>query len=153
MYVENLPGETGEVLLLRAVAGPAAAVAAAVAGLLGLAIVAPWITIGVARVNVALAQSLLGPSDRRRARRAGHRLETSRTAAVDSAESERRRIERDLHDGAQQRLVALGRQLGAAKEKIDVDPEEGRRMLADAHEEVEGGARRRSATWCAASTR
>ena len=64
------------------------------------------------------------------------RLETSRTAAVDSAETERRRIERDLHDGAQQRLVALAAGLGAAKEKLEVDPEAGRSMVAEAHEEA-----------------
>ena len=64
-------------------------------------------------------------------------LETSRTAAVDSAEAERRRIERDLHDGAQQRLVALAANLGAAREKLDHDDiEEGRTMVAVAHEEA-----------------
>ena len=64
------------------------------------------------------------------------RLETSRTAAVDSAEAERRRIERDLHDGAQQRLVALAAGLGAAREKFDDDPEQARAMVSDAHEEA-----------------
>ena len=64
------------------------------------------------------------------------RLETQRGAAVDSAEAERRRIERDLHDGAQQRLVALAAGLGAAREKLPVDPEEGRRMVAEAHDEA-----------------
>ena len=64
------------------------------------------------------------------------RLESSRTAAVDSAEAERRRIERDLHDGAQQRLVALAADLGAAKEKLDTDPEAGRELVVAAHEEA-----------------
>ena len=50
-------------------------------------------------------------------------LEASRVAAVDSAEAERRRIERDLHDGAQQRLVALAMDLGMAREKLDPDPD------------------------------
>ncbi len=64
------------------------------------------------------------------------RLETSRAAAVDSAEAERRRIERDLHDGAQQRLVALAMGLGTAKERLEQDPEAGRQLVADAHEEA-----------------
>jgi signal transduction histidine kinase len=64
------------------------------------------------------------------------RLETSRAAAVDSAEAERRRIERDLHDGAQQRLVALAMGLGTARERLDADPEGGRQLVADAHEEA-----------------
>ena len=134
MYVEKLPGETAKFYFFELSQG-SGSVAAAVAGALGLAIIAPWITIGAARVNVALAQSLLGPSTDAEHAAQVTRLETSRTAAVDSAESERRRIERDLHDGAQQRLVALAAQLGAAKQKLDVDPEEGRRMIADAHEE------------------
>ena len=69
-------------------------------------------------------------------------LETSRTAAVDSAESERRRIERDLHDGAQQRLVALAANLGSAREKLDRDEvDEGRAMVAVAHEEAKSALR------------
>ena len=87
-------------------------------------------------MSVALARALLGPSADAAHAAQVQRLETSRTAAVDSAEAERRRIERDLHDGAQQRLVALAAGLGAAKEKLDADPEEGRRLLADAHEEA-----------------
>jgi signal transduction histidine kinase len=55
---------------------------------------------------------------------------------IAAADNERRRIERDLHDGAQQRLVALAANLGAAKEKLEHDPEEGREMVAVAHEEA-----------------
>jgi signal transduction histidine kinase len=68
-------------------------------------------------------------------------LETSRAAAVDSAESERRRIERDLHDGAQQRLVALAMDLGAARERLESDPEGGRALVAEAHEEAKAALR------------
>ncbi|HET8930366.1 MAG TPA: sensor histidine kinase, partial [Acidimicrobiales bacterium] len=46
-----------------------------------------------------------------------------------------RRIERDLHDGAQQRLVALAMDLGAARERLDTDPEIGKRLVVKAHEE------------------
>jgi signal transduction histidine kinase len=60
------------------------------------------------------------------------RLETSRAGAVDAQESELRRIERDLHDGAQARLVALGMSLGLAEQKLETDPEAVRELLAEA---------------------
>jgi signal transduction histidine kinase len=60
-------------------------------------------------------------------------LETSRAGAVDQQEAELRRIERDLHDGAQARLVALGMSLGMAQQKLDADdPAAARELLADA---------------------
>jgi signal transduction histidine kinase len=59
-------------------------------------------------------------------------LETSRAGAVDAQEAELRRIERDLHDGAQARLVALGMSLGMAEQKLETDPEGVRELLAQA---------------------
>jgi signal transduction histidine kinase len=59
-------------------------------------------------------------------------LETSRAGAIDQQESELRRIERDLHDGAQARIVALGMSLGLAEQRLASDPEGAREMLADA---------------------
>jgi signal transduction histidine kinase len=59
-------------------------------------------------------------------------LTTTRAGAVDAAEAELRRIERDLHDGAQARLVALGMNLGLAEQKFASDPETARQLLADA---------------------
>jgi signal transduction histidine kinase len=68
---------------------------------------------------------------------AGHQhrieaLETSRAGAVDAQETELRRIERDLHDGAQARLVALGMSLGMAEQHVDTDPETVRELIAEA---------------------
>jgi signal transduction histidine kinase len=60
------------------------------------------------------------------------RLEQSRAGAVNVQESELRRIERDLHDGAQARLVALGMSLGRAEQALDSDPEAVRTLLAEA---------------------
>ena len=60
------------------------------------------------------------------------RLEETRAGAVDVQESELRRIERDLHDGAQARLVALGMSLGRAEQALDKDPEAVRELLAEA---------------------
>jgi signal transduction histidine kinase len=66
------------------------------------------------------------------------RLQDRRRHVVDSAADERRRIERDLHDGAQARLVALAMDLGMAKEKLagGSDPERAATLVASAHDEV-----------------
>jgi signal transduction histidine kinase len=59
-------------------------------------------------------------------------LETTRAGAVDQQESELARIERDLHDGAQARLVALGMSLGMAEQKLASDPAAAQELLAEA---------------------
>jgi signal transduction histidine kinase len=135
-YVGELPGESAKFYFFELNAGAGAGLAAAV-GIFALLFIAPWVTIGVARVELALARALLGPTADQLHAAQMRRLETSRTAAVDSAEFERRRIERDLHDGAQQRLVALAANLGSAREKLEHDQtEEGVAMVAVAHEEA-----------------
>jgi hypothetical protein len=58
-------------------------------------------------------------------------LEETRAGAVDLQESELRRIERDLHDGAQARLVALGMTLGMAEQKLTSDPAAAQELLAE----------------------
>jgi signal transduction histidine kinase len=55
---------------------------------------------------------------------------------MDAAEAERMRIERDLHDGAQQRLVSLAMELGRAKAKFGTDPEGAEAIVGQAHEEA-----------------
>ena len=115
--------------------GAGAAVAAAI-GLLGLALVAPWATVAMAGIDKTVGRWLLSRDPQADFEARVSELETSRSAAVDSAEGERRRIERDLHDGAQQRLVALAMDLGRARQRLDHDPEEGKALVAAAHEEV-----------------
>jgi signal transduction histidine kinase len=61
-------------------------------------------------------------------------LSASRADTVDLSAAELRRIERDLHDGAQARLVALGMSLGLADEMMEHDPEAARRLLSEARE-------------------
>jgi signal transduction histidine kinase len=68
-------------------------------------------------------------------------LETTRAGAVDVQETELRRIERDLHDGAQARLVALGMNLGLAEQKLAGDPEAARDLVAEARAGVEQALR------------
>ncbi|HEX2048815.1 MAG TPA: sensor domain-containing protein [Acidimicrobiales bacterium] len=135
LYVLALPGEVARFGLFDVGFGVPVLGAAAV-GLAGLLVVAPWATVVIGRLDVALARRLLAPDPGAELAAAAARAETGRAAAVESAESERRRIERDLHDGAQQRLVTLAMSLGDARERLDTDPETGRRLVAEAHEEA-----------------
>ena len=61
-------------------------------------------------------------------------LEQTRAGAVDQQETELARIERDLHDGAQARLVALGMSIGMAEQKLATDPEAAQALLAEARQ-------------------
>jgi signal transduction histidine kinase len=99
----------------------------------GLALAAPWIARAVAGAESRLAAGLLGPSERTALSNRVDELRARREQLVEVAEAERRRIERDLHDGAQQRLVALAMNLGMAKDKFDKDPSAARALLDDAH--------------------
>ncbi|MEU6816641.1 sensor domain-containing protein [Streptomyces sp. NPDC046860] len=89
---------------------------------------------GLANVDRALARALLAPSDELERRIA--ELESDRGLVVDTAAADLRRIERDLHDGAQARLVNLAMGLGLAKEKLHHDPETAARMVEEAHGEA-----------------
>jgi signal transduction histidine kinase len=104
--------------------------AGAFAGLL-LVLAAPQLTRGLAAADGALARLLLGP--RRDLAARVTELEISRERVVDAAEAERRRIERDLHDGAQQRLVALAMELGRAKARFADDIDAARDLVDQAH--------------------
>ncbi|HWO58431.1 MAG TPA: sensor domain-containing protein [Umezawaea sp.] len=88
---------------------------------------------GMGRLHAALASSILGPSRTSLLSAETKRLAASRARGVDSAEAERRRIERDLHDGAQQRLVSVAMTLGRAKTKMESDPDAARELIAEAH--------------------
>jgi signal transduction histidine kinase len=68
-------------------------------------------------------------------------LTASRAGAVNVQDSELRRIERDLHDGAQARLVALGMSLGMAEQKLSEDPERAGELLAEARAGAEAALR------------
>jgi signal transduction histidine kinase len=91
---------------------------------------------GLSKAHVALGGALLGPSRRLRLAERVEELTESRSRVLAAALAERRRIERDLHDGAQQRLVSLAMELGMAKEKMATDPASARRLLEEAHGEA-----------------
>jgi signal transduction histidine kinase len=99
-----------------------------------LLLIAPQVTRGFGILDAKLSRSLLAPPSDLAARVI--ELETSRERVVDAAEQERRRIERDLHDGAQQRLVALAMDLGRAKAKFADDPEAAAGLVDQAHSQA-----------------
>ncbi|MFF2777924.1 sensor histidine kinase [Streptomyces sp. NPDC058052] len=96
--------------------------------------VLPFIARGLAAADRGMVRGLLSPSDELERRIA--ELESDRGVVVDTAAADLRRIERDLHDGAQARLVALAMGLGLAKEKLHEDPEAAAAMVSEAHGEV-----------------
>jgi signal transduction histidine kinase len=118
-----------------AVRGVPGAVAVAVAGLV-LMLLAPYAVRALAAMDAAIARGMLGPFTVKELAKRVDDLEESRARVVDSAESERRRIERDLHDGAQQRLVALAMNLGRARSRYDEDPVAAKALLDEAHSEA-----------------
>jgi signal transduction histidine kinase len=134
LYVDHLPGETAHLGLLDVHEGPGMWLAAAI-GAFGL-LVTPWVARGWAALDVFVARNLLGKGVTAELEARVDVLEATRAWALEVAEAERRRIERDLHDGAQQRLVALAIDLGMAREKLDQDPERARELIDHAHGEA-----------------
>jgi signal transduction histidine kinase len=97
--------------------------------------VAPWLTGAVAALDVTTARALLGPSRTEELEHQVRRLAQTRAGAVDAADAERRRLERDLHDGTQQRLVSLAMNLGMARVEVTT-AEQAKNAIAAAHEEA-----------------
>jgi signal transduction histidine kinase len=91
-----------------------------------------WVIL-VAGVGLAALAAITRPSNERLAERV-EELRVSRAGAVDLAEAQLRRIERDLHDGAQARLVALGMNIGLAEQQLGKDPDRAAEHLADARQ-------------------
>ncbi|PJE98199.1 histidine kinase, partial [Streptomyces carminius] len=112
----------------------AATFAVALAALFVAWPVLPWLARGLTLADRAMVRGLLSPSDELERRIA--ELESDRRTVTDTASADLRRIERDLHDGAQARLVALAMGLGLAKEKLPADPETAAKMVDEAHGEV-----------------
>ena len=101
---------------------------------LALCVVAAYVGTLAAAAQAALARLLLDPREAQLAAEVAD-LRRSRVDLVDAFETERRRIERDLHDGVQQRLVALTMTLGRAE--LDVPDGPGLATVQDAHRQAE----------------
>ncbi|GIL31797.1 sensor histidine kinase [Actinocatenispora comari] len=97
--------------------------AAAVLGLALAPLAARWV-LTLARGQAGLARLLLRPDDRQQLTALAERLATTRARVVDAQAAELRRIERDLHDGAQARIVAAGMTLALADRKLRGRPDD-----------------------------
>ncbi len=91
---------------------------------------APWLI----WVHTAFAQLFLAPTEAAQLRRRVEQLTATRADTIDAQAAELRRIERDLHDGPQARLVSLSMSIGLAEEVLTRDPEAAGRLLAEARE-------------------
>ena len=99
-----------------------------------IAVLAVLVTRVLAAGCAAVAESLLA-ADRSELTERISTLEASRSGAVESADARLRRIERDLHDGAQHRLAYIAMELGRARAKLETDPAAADALLAGAHDE------------------
>ncbi|BCJ42182.1 histidine kinase [Actinoplanes ianthinogenes] len=92
--------------------------------------VAPYLR----RFDAHFGRLFLGPTRNAELRLRVSELTVTRADTVDAQAAELRRIERDLHDGAQVRLVSLGMTIGLAEEMVEADPAGARKLLAEARE-------------------
>jgi signal transduction histidine kinase len=132
-WIDRIPARRADLWLLTASGQQTAWIIAGVGVLVGF--IALGVTIGLTSAEGALARAVLGVSASELAQRVDE-LQGSRARVIDAAEAERRRIERDLHDGAQQRLVALAMNLGRARARYEDDPEAARKLLDEAHSDA-----------------
>ena len=133
LYVDRLPGDEAVTWLDWS---STTEVWAGVAGGVVMLLLARLLSAAFTLAQVRLAHALLSPSEADALRLQVTRLTETRARVVDAADAERRRIERDLHDGAQQQLVALAMNLGRARAKFEDDPEGARELVDQAHQDA-----------------
>ncbi|WP_052849579.1 sensor histidine kinase [Streptomyces avicenniae] len=109
------------------------AVLAALVGV-GFLGVAMWLNPLLIRGHFLMTGALNGASEKQQLAQRVARLQETRHDALDNSAAELRRIERDLHDGAQARLVAMGMSLGTIEALIEKDPVKAKQLLAQARE-------------------
>ena len=127
LWIERLPSVPVAIVEL-AWLGPVAGVV--------LLFVAASLSQLVLALHRQVVVGLLCTSESRELRRQVETLRESRSAVLDVEASELRRIERDLHDGAQPRLVRLSIDLGLASERIDTDPEGAKELVREGQEQA-----------------
>lgn len=91
-----------------------------------------WLSPMLLRLWASATKGIVGPASEALLQERIGRLEESRSETVDHTAAELRRIERDLHDGAQAQLVAVALNLGLAEEMVGSDPAGAARLIADA---------------------
>ncbi|MDQ2670176.1 MAG: histidine kinase [Gemmatimonadota bacterium] len=90
-------------------------------------------TVGLGILHGVLSRAVLVPSQEAQLAAAARASSAQRDGAVRAADVERTRIERDLHDGVQPRLVSVGMTLGLAQQKIESDPNAAKELISEAH--------------------
>lgn len=112
-------------------------VSAALAYPVAAAVFVLWLVVGrpLMRARARVDEAFLAPTESSALKQRVQQLAESRADTVDTQAAELRRIERDLHDGAQARLVSLGMSLGLAEELAASDPDKVRALLAEARAE------------------
>jgi signal transduction histidine kinase len=104
---------------------------------LGLLAIAPRAARWLSALDIAILRPMLGETRGEQLSPRVTALEQTRAGVIDAADAERRRIERDLHDGAQQRLTSLALNLGMARSALAPDaPPATRRAIEEAHDEA-----------------
>jgi signal transduction histidine kinase len=114
------------------VLGAGAQVAAVLTGVVVLLLIPPLVR-AFALMDAALGQRMLGPDRTEYLAGEVNRLARSRALAIDAGDIERHRIERNLHDGVQPRLVSLAMQIDRARVRMDRDPAAAGELLRQAH--------------------
>ncbi|MEV7025249.1 sensor histidine kinase [Kitasatospora sp. NPDC093558] len=102
-----------------------------------LLVAMPWLASVTAWLETGVARKLLGPNRAETLERRVEEIAESRAGLVDAVDAERRRIERDLHDGAQQRLTSLAMNLGLARRTLKDVPPDAMAVIVAAHEEAQ----------------
>ncbi|PJJ63486.1 sensor histidine kinase [Compostimonas suwonensis] len=100
------------------------------------ALVLPFITRGLVSLHNVIAREMLGAWRSEALQREVATLSASRGAAVAAEDASLRRLERDIHDGPQQRLVRLQMDLASAERRLGDDPEAARRLLTEARDQA-----------------
>jgi signal transduction histidine kinase len=112
-----------------------AEVAAVLTGLAVLLLIAPLVR-ALSRLDAALGERMLGPDRAEILAGEVNRLALSRAQAIDAGDIERHRIERDLHDGVQPRLVSVAMQIDRARARLGQDPAAADELLRRAHSDA-----------------
>ena len=103
--------------------------------------IAPWVARGAALLDITVATAMLGPSRAEQLTEHVSTLAESRAGVVSAADDERRRLERDLHDGTQQRLVSMAMRLGLARATLENVPADAMAVIERAHDEAKEALR------------
>src|SRR5690625_2704244 len=96
-----------------------------------------WLSPWLLRTWSEMTRMIIGPGDAEKLKERIGKLERSRSETMDHSATELRRIERDLHDGAQARLVAIAMELGQAENALQNDPKLATKLVTSARKSTQ----------------